>query len=97
MGTGAETSGRQVAEAVLDIMKKPRSLIEFVADRPGHDYRYALDITHITELGWEPRVGFAEGLERTVRWYQENQQWWRPLKSGEYWEFYKKNYRPLGK
>jgi len=97
VGTGAETSGRQVAEAVLDIMKKPRSLIEFVADRPGHDYRYALDIAHITELGWEPRVGFAEGLERTVRWYQENQQWWRPLKSGEYWEFYKKNYRPLGK
>ena len=97
VGTGAETSGRQVAEAVLDIMKKPRSLIEFVADRPGHDYRYALDIAHITELGWEPRVGFAEGLERTVRWYQENQQWWRPLKSGDYWEFYKKNYRPLGK
>ncbi|OLC04587.1 MAG: hypothetical protein AUI15_00835 [Actinobacteria bacterium 13_2_20CM_2_66_6] len=90
-------SGRQVAEAVLDIMKKPRSLIEFVADRPGHDYRYALDIAHITELGWEPRVGFAEGLERSVRWDQENQQWWRPLKSGDYWEFYKKNYRPLGK
>ena len=96
MGTGAETSGRQVAEAVLDIMRKPRSLIEFVADRPGHDYRYALDIARITELGWEPRVGFAEGLERTVRWYQDNEPWWRPLKSGEYWEFYKRNYRPLG-
>ena len=96
VGTGAETSGRQVAEAVLDIMRKPRSLIEFVADRPGHDYRYALDIARITELGWEPRVGFAEGLERTVRWYQDNEPWWRPLKSGEYWEFYKRNYRPLG-
>jgi len=82
VGTGAETSGRQVAE--------------FVADRPGHDYRYALDIARITELGWEPRVGFAEGLERTVRWYQDNEPWWRPLKSGEYWEFYKRNYRPLG-
>jgi dTDP-glucose 4,6-dehydratase len=95
VGTGTETSGRQVAEAVLDIIGKPRSLIEFVADRPGHDYRYALDITRITDLGWEPRVSFADGLQRTVRWYQENQAWWRPLKSGEYWEFYKRNYRPL--
>ncbi len=95
VGTGAETTGLQVAEAVLDIMGKPRSSIEFVADRPGHDYRYALDITRITELGWEPRVSFAEGLERTVRWYMDHQDWWRPLKSGEYWEYYKRNYRPL--
>ncbi len=95
IGTGTETTGLQVAEAVLDIMDKPRSLIEFVADRPGHDYRYALDISRITALGWEPRVTFAEGLERTVRWYQENPGWWRPLKSGEYWEYYKRNYRPL--
>ena len=97
VGTGSETSGRQVADAVLEIMAKPKSLIEYVADRPGHDYRYALDITHITALGWEPRVDFAEGLERTVRWYQDNQSWWRPLKSGEYWEYYKRNYRPLEK
>ncbi len=95
VGTGAETRGLQVAEAVLDIMGKPRSLIEFVADRPGHDYRYALDISRITALGWEPQVGFAEGLQRTVRWYQQNPEWWRPLKSGEYWEYYKRNYRPL--
>jgi dTDP-glucose 4,6-dehydratase len=97
VGTGAETSGLQVAQAVLEIMGKPRSLIEFVADRPGHDYRYALDIDRITQLGWEPRTDFAAGLERTVRWYQENEAWWRPLKSGDYWEFYKRNYRPLGK
>ena len=95
VGTGAETTGLQVAEAVLDIMGKPRSLIEFVADRPGHDYRYALDILRITELGWEPKVSFAEGLERTVRWYVEHEGWWRPLKSGEYWEYYRRNYRPL--
>jgi dTDP-glucose 4,6-dehydratase len=95
VGTGAETTGLQVAQAVLDIMGKPRTLIEFVADRPGHDYRYALDVSRITTLGWEPRVTFAEGLERTVRWYQEHQDWWRPLKSGEYWEYYKRNYRPL--
>ena len=95
VGTGEETRGLQVAEAVLDVMGKPRSLIEFVADRPGHDYRYALDISRITALGWEPQVGFAEGLQRTVRWYQQNPEWWRPLKSGEYWEYYKRNYRPL--
>jgi dTDP-glucose 4,6-dehydratase len=76
-------------------MGKPRDLIEFVADRPGHDYRYALDITRITELGWEPQVTLAEGLERTVGWYQANLEWWRPLKSGEYWEYYRRNYRPL--
>ena len=95
VGTGVETSGLQVAEAVLEMMGKPRSLIEFVADRPGHDYRYALDITRITQLGWEPSVSFADGLRRTVDWYRANEAWWRPLKSGEYWEFYKKNYRPL--
>jgi dTDP-glucose 4,6-dehydratase len=95
VGTAAESTGLQVAEAVLDIMGKPRSLIEFVADRPGHDYRYALDISAITALGWEPQVTFAEGLERTVRWYQDHPEWWRPLKSGEYWEYYKRNYRPL--
>jgi dTDP-glucose 4,6-dehydratase len=95
IGTGIETTGLGVAEAVLDILGKPRSLIEFVADRPGHDYRYALDVSRITEMGWEPRVTLAEGLERTVRWYQQHPEWWRPLKSGEYWEYYKRNYRPL--
>jgi len=95
VGTGAETRGLQVAEAVLEIMGKPKSLIEFVADRPGHDYRYAVDIARITQLGWEPRVTFAEGLERTVRWYRDHQEWWRPLKSGDYWDYYKRNYRPL--
>lgn len=95
VGTGVETSGLRVAEAVLDIMGKPRNLIQFVADRPGHDYRYSLDITLITELGWEPRVSFADGLRQTVDWYRGNEDWWRPLKSGEYWDFYKKNYRPL--
>jgi dTDP-glucose 4,6-dehydratase len=95
VGTGVEASGLQIAEAVLDILGKPRSLIQFVADRPGHDYRYALDVKRITELGWEPRVALAEGLERTVGWYRSHPEWWRPLKSGEYWEYYRRNYRPL--
>ena len=95
VGTGVETDGNHVANAVLEIIRKPKSLIQYVADRPGHDYRYALDVTRITELGWEPRVTFHEGLERTVRWYVDHPEWWRPLKSGEYWAYYKRNYRPL--
>jgi len=95
IGSGIETSGNQVAEAVLEILNKPKSLIQYVADRPGHDYRYALDVRRITDLGWEARINFAEGLERTVRWYVDHHEWWRPLKSGEYWDFYKRNYRPL--
>lgn len=95
VGSGLETTGLQVAEAVLDIMGKPRSLIQYVADRPGHDYRYALDISRVTALGWEAQVTFAEGLERTVRWYEDHPEWWRPLKSGEYWDYYRRNYRPL--
>ena len=93
IGTGSETSGRQVAEAVLDIVGKPNSLISYVVDRPGHDYRYALDVTRITDLGWEPAVDFRDGLAQTARWYQDHPDWWRPLKSGEYWEYYKRNYK----
>ena len=97
VGSGVESNGNQVARAILEIMGKPTSLIEYVADRPGHDYRYALDVTRITDVGWEPRTSFADGLEGTVRWYVDHPEWWRPLKSGEYWDYYKKNYRPLTK
>jgi dTDP-glucose 4,6-dehydratase len=93
VGTGSETSGKQVADAVLEVIGKPQSLIEYVADRPGHDYRYALDVRRITDLGWEPVVDFRDGLQQTARWYQDHPDWWRPLKSGDYWEYYKKNYK----
>ncbi len=96
IGTGVETSGKRVAGTVLEILGKPESLIQYVADRPGHDYRYALDITRITQLGWEPSITLADGLRQTVKWYQDHPEWWRPLRSGEYWEYYRKNYRPLG-
>jgi dTDP-glucose 4,6-dehydratase len=96
VGTGVETSGNDLATTILDIFGKPKSLMQYVADRKGHDYRYALDTTKITEqLGWKPQVDLGSGMEQTARWYVERQDWWRPLKSGEYWEYYKRNYKPL--
>jgi dTDP-glucose 4,6-dehydratase len=81
VGGGAERDGVQVAETILGILGLPRELIAFVADRPGHDRRYAIDATRIaTDLGWAPSVTFEEGIERTIRWYQDNEAWWRPIK-----------------
>jgi dTDP-glucose 4,6-dehydratase len=95
VGTGVETSGMEVARTVLELLRKPVDLIEHVADRAGHDYRYAIDTSRIRSLGWEPAVGFRQGMEMTVRWFLEHEDWWRPLKSGEYWDYYRRNYRPL--
>lgn len=95
VGTGSETSGKQVAHEILALMRKPTSLIEYVEDRPGHDYRYALNVSAMSELGWKPKIDLRSGLRKTVRWYQQNEDWWRPLRSSAYWRFYKKNYRPL--
>lgn len=95
IGLGGEVSGLQVADAVLGALGKPSSLRQFVADRPGHDRRYALDITRMRDLGWQARVSFADGIRQTVDWYSANREWWEPLKSGEFWDFYRRNYRPL--
>lgn len=67
-------------------------LIAFVADRPGHDRRYAIDSSKIKNLGWSPRHSFQEGMEKTVRWYIENEPWWRKIKTGEYLEYYRRQY-----
>jgi dTDP-glucose 4,6-dehydratase len=95
IGTGAEVSGVEVADTVLTLLGKPESLKQFVRDRLGHDQRYALDTAKLTSLGWRPRVSFADGMRRTADWYRDNDAWWRPLKSGEFWEFYRRNYKPL--
>jgi dTDP-glucose 4,6-dehydratase len=94
IAAGGETSGTAVADMVLDALGKPASLKELVADRPGHDYRYSLDNSKARALGWDLRHDVASGIRQTAAWYLENQDWWRPLKSGEFWEYYKKNYRP---
>jgi len=93
LGTGVETRNIDMARAILDILGKPHSLIRHVKDRPGHDRRYALDISKIRALGWESRHTFEEALEKTVRWYVENEWWWRPIKSGKhYQEYYQRQY-----
>ena len=81
VGSGAERDGVALAETILDLLDLPRDRIEFVADRPGHDRRYAIDATRIREeLGWEPSVSFEEGIAATIAWYQQNESWWRPIK-----------------
>lgn len=92
VGTGEETENIVMARRILQLLGKPESLIQPVADRPGHDRRYALDVTKLRALGWEPSHNFEEALRKTVQWYVANEWWWRKLKSGAYLEYYKKQY-----
>ncbi|MGH2758728.1 MAG: dTDP-glucose 4,6-dehydratase [Actinomycetota bacterium] len=81
IGSDVERSIEQLADSVLDVLGKPKSLKAVVPDRPGHDRRYFLDWTKIRgELGWAPRLDFDEGLRDTVRWYAEHRAWWEPLR-----------------
>lgn len=78
IGSGNERRNIEVVKGILSLLGKPESLIEFVKDRPGHDFRYSLDASKIKrETGWQPQVAFQQGLERTVKWYVDNQPWWR--------------------
>ncbi|MFC1985307.1 dTDP-glucose 4,6-dehydratase [Chloroflexota bacterium] len=93
IGGNSEKANLEVVHHIMDIMGKPRSLITFVTDRLGHDRRYALDTTKINlELGWEPTIPFADGLKDTIKWYTDNQSWWRKIKSGEYARYYQRMY-----
>ena len=94
IGGNSERTNMQVVEGILRILDKPRELITYVKDRPGHDRRYAIDSTKIRErLGWRPKWNFEEGLEETVRWYVDHPSWWKRVKSGEYLEYYERQYR----
>ena len=81
VGSGVEKSVEEIADAVLELTRKPESLKTIVPDRPGHDRRYLLDSTKLREeLGWRDEIPFEEGLAETVRWYAENRTWWEPLR-----------------
>jgi dTDP-glucose 4,6-dehydratase len=93
VGGPDECQNLEVVRRILDLTGRDESLIEHVRDRPGHDRRYSLASEKIrSELGWEPRVRFTEGLERTVEWYRRNEWWWAPIRSGEYREYYERQY-----
>jgi dTDP-glucose 4,6-dehydratase len=83
----------EIAKKILKILGKDESFIEYVKDRPGHDRKYDVAWSKIkNELGWEPQFTFDEWLEKTVQWYKDNEEWWKHIKSGEYADYYKKQY-----
>ena len=92
VGSGVETTNIELAHAILGLLGKPWSLIQTISDRPGHDRRYAVDTSKVRALGWQPSHTFGQSIERTVKWYVENEWWWRKIKTGEYLEYYKKQY-----
>jgi len=93
IGGQSERTNLSVAYTILDCLGKPHSLIRFVADRPGHDRRYAIDFSKIgKELGWRPTVSFEEGVRLTIEWYQNHRAWWKKIKTGEYLAYYKRMY-----
>jgi dTDP-glucose 4,6-dehydratase len=92
VGGGNERENIEVIYALLDLLGKPRSLIHYVQDRPGHDRRYSIDTTKLRGLGWEPQHSFEDGLRETVEWYRDNPWWWQKIKSGEFAEYYARMY-----
>jgi dTDP-glucose 4,6-dehydratase len=88
----AELTNREVVVRLLALLDKPWSLVRAVADRPGHDRRYAMDGRRLGELGWVNQVGFDEGLARTVAWYRDHEPWWRAARGGDWDAYYARQY-----
>ena len=89
---GNERMNVELTHKILELTGKGPDLIKPVADRVGHDRRYAIDAAKLKALGWQPRMDWETGMRETVAWYQENEAWWRPIKSGEYRAYYDKQY-----
>ncbi len=93
IGGDAEKTNLEITNLILKYFNKDEEMIEKVVDRKGHDFRYAIDFSKIkNELGWEPKIDFESGLARTLKWYQEHEDWWRDIKSGKYKKYYTKQY-----
>jgi len=92
VGGGNERQNMEIIYAILDLLEKPRSLIHFVKDRPGHDLRYSVSTRKLESLGWSPQWSLEEGLYETVEWYKNNREWWEKIKSGEFAEYYARMY-----
>jgi dTDP-glucose 4,6-dehydratase len=80
IGAGNEVSNLELTRRILDAFGVGEEMIEYVPDRPGHDWRYSLDATRVRELGWAPAHDFDAGLAETIAWYREHEDWWRPMK-----------------
>jgi len=92
IGGGNEKTNIELTLKILELLDKPTTLIQHVTDRLGHDRRYSLDCSKIRQLGWSPRHQFDNALEQTVRWYVDNEWWWKKIKSGEYADYYRRQY-----
>lgn len=93
IGTGDEIANVDLTHKILVLTGASEDMIEPVADRLGHDRRYAIDASKLRALGWIPQQSFNEGLAKTVQWYKDHESWWKPLKSGEHYkEYYQKQY-----
>lgn len=93
VGGHNEKKNIEIVKIIIDRLGKSEDLITYVTDRKGHDLRYAIDPTKITtELGWAPETKFEEGIEKTIKWYLENKDWWQDIVSGEYKNYYEKMY-----
>ena len=93
IGAGHELDVLTITDTLLTLLGKPATLIRHVEDRPGHDRRYAVDTAKITRVtGWTPKIPFAEGIRQTVEWFQANEAWWRPIRSGEFRAYYERMY-----
>ena len=93
IGGNNERTNIHIVKTILEQLKKPESLIKYVEDRMGHDRRYGIDPTKITnELGWKPKHNFETGIKETIQWYLDNKEWWTRIASGEYQQYYQKQY-----
>jgi len=87
-----EVPNRTVTDRILALLGRPATLVRYVADRPGHDRRYALESARLRATGWRPRRSFDEGLAATVDWYRDQRPWWEAVKSGAYRDYYERMY-----
>lgn len=94
VGGDGEKTNIEIVKTILDLLCRDESWIEYIEDRKGHDKRYAINFSKLkNELGWTPQISFDEGIESTVRWFQENEDWWKRIKSGEYEKYNQKQYK----